>query len=85
MDERRKKIRFRAWRRGFREIDLILGGFADHRIEAMDGPCLDEFELLLNAQDQDLYEWITGASPAPTDFCPIVMTDLIAFWRERRV
>ncbi len=67
MDERRKKLRFRAWRRGFREIDLILGGFADRRIEELSETGLDAFERLLEAPDQDVYAWITGASPPPPE------------------
>ncbi len=67
MDERRKKLRFRAWRRGFREIDLIMGGFADRRLAEMSDLGLDEFERLLDAPDQDVYAWITGASPAPPE------------------
>lgn len=68
MDERRKKLRFRAWRRGFREIDLIMGGFADRRIEEMSETGLSEFERLLEAPDQDVYAWITGAEAAPPEF-----------------
>jgi len=67
MDDRRKKLRFRAWRRGFREIDLILGGFADRRIADLDEAGLDAFESLLDAQDQDVYTWITDQAPAPTE------------------
>lgn len=65
MDERRKKLRFRAWRRGFREIDLILGGFADRNLVRLDATGLDAFERLLDCPDQDVYEWIVGQAPAP--------------------
>lgn len=67
MDDRRKKLRFRAWRRGFREIDLILGGFADRKLSDLDEPGLDAFERLLDAPDQEVYDWITDQAPAPTD------------------
>lgn len=65
--QRLDRIRFRAWRRGFREADLVLGPFAD-RI----GPLLDEAELaafegLLDVDDQDLYGWIIGRDPTPAD------------------
>ena len=73
MDERRKRARFRAWRRGFREIDLILGGFADARIESLDETALAAFERLLDAQDQDVYAWIVGAAaPAPEHDTPLL-------------
>ncbi len=68
LDRRRKKLKFRAWRRGFREIDLILGGFADRKLDAMDKAGLDAFEgLLLHANDQEVYDWITEAAPAPPE------------------
>ena len=67
LDRRRKKLKFRAWRRGFREIDLILGGFADRRLEALNETGLQAFEALLNANDQDVYEWITELAPAPPE------------------
>jgi antitoxin CptB len=67
MDDRRKKLAFRAWRRGFREIDLILGGFADRNLAGLDAAGLDAFERLLNAPDQDVYAWIVGHASAPDD------------------
>ncbi len=79
MDERRKRARFRAWRRGFREIDLILGGFADARIAALDAAALADFEALLEAPDQDVYAWITNAAPTPAAFDTPIMTHLKAF------
>lgn len=67
MDDRRKKLRFRAWRRGFREIDLILGGFADARLADLDNAGVDAFEQLLEAPDQDVYAWITDQAPPPPE------------------
>lgn len=68
MDDRRKKLQFRAWRRGFREIDLILGGFADRKLAELDEAGVAAFERLLDAPDQDVYEWITDQAPAPAAF-----------------
>ncbi|MDZ4775430.1 MAG: succinate dehydrogenase assembly factor 2 [Alphaproteobacteria bacterium] len=65
LDERRKRLRFRAWRRGFREIDLILGGFADARLESLSDSDVAAFEALLEAPDQDVYDWVVGRTPAP--------------------
>jgi antitoxin CptB len=67
MDDRRKKLKFRAWRRGFREFDLILGPFADERLPGMSETELDQFEALLKAADQDVYSWVLG-QPAPTEY-----------------
>ena len=68
MDDRRKMLKFRAWRRGFREIDLILGRFADARLAELDDAGLDAFEALLEAPDQDVYLWITEEVAAPSQY-----------------
>ena len=69
IDEARlKKLKFRAWRRGFREADLILGPFADNHVADMDPEQLDAFERLLEAPDQDLYAWITDRLPTPDEW-----------------
>lgn len=79
MDDRRKRLRFRAWRRGFREIDLILGGFADEAIGSLDEAGLIAFERLLEAPDQDVYEWIIGRQTAPSDFETKTLAQIRAF------
>lgn len=79
MDDRRKKLQFRAWRRGFREIDLILGGFADRKLEALDDAALDAFEALLDAPDQEVYEWITEQAPAPAEHDTPTLAQIRAF------
>jgi antitoxin CptB len=64
-DTRLEKLRYRAWRRGFREADLILGGFADASLATMRPTELDAFERLLDQPDQDIWDWIIGQAPAP--------------------
>ncbi len=66
-DARLRKLSFRAWRRGFREADLILGPFADRHLPELDAAQLDDFERLLEVPDQDLYAWIIGTEPTPED------------------
>jgi antitoxin CptB len=63
LDARLKKLKFRAWRRGFREADLILGPFADTYVASFSEAELDTFEQLLEVPDQDLYAWITERCP----------------------
>lgn len=82
MDDRRKKLKFRAWRRGFRELDLILGPFADKRLESLDEAGLEAFELLLDAPDQAVYAWITDAEPAPAEFETPTLEQIRAFRYE---
>jgi antitoxin CptB len=66
-DPRLKKLRYRAWHRGFVEADLILGPFADTRLPMLDAGQLDEFERLLEQPDPDLYAWIVGTADCPTE------------------
>ncbi len=65
LETRRKRLIFRSWRRGFRELDLVLGAFADQRLAELDEAELSEFEALLEVQDQLLYAWIIGREPTP--------------------
>ena len=73
------RLRFRAWRRGFREADLILGPFADERAPAMSAAELERFERLLEQSDHDIYAWIVGSSPPPAAFDDDLLSDLRAF------
>jgi len=67
-DARINRARFRAWRRGFREADLILGPFADLHLAAFSDAQLDAFETLIDQPDHDLYGWIVGQAEAPDVF-----------------
>jgi len=78
--QRLNKLRFRAWRRGFREADLVLGGFADAHIAELSADQLDRFEALLEVPDQDLWGWILGREPTPEPYATDVM-DLIRSFR----
>ena len=61
-ESRLKRNRIRAWRRGTREMDLILGPFADAAMQAMDEEELGIFEALLDVSDITLLTWMTGAA-----------------------
>ncbi|MFL5297285.1 MAG: succinate dehydrogenase assembly factor 2 [Phenylobacterium sp.] len=78
-DARLKKLRFRAWRRGFREADLILGPFADRHVPGMTAAELDAFERLLDQPDQDLYGWIVGTVATPAAFDGDILNRIKAF------
>jgi len=73
LDIRRKRLIFRAWHRGMREVDLILGRFATREIASMSEDTLDEFEKILSYEDRDLMGWLSGqvAIPAEMD-CPLL-------------
>jgi antitoxin CptB len=84
LDPRRKKIIFRAWHRGMREMDLIMGRFAESRIDAMSDAELDTFELLIEAPDRDLLAWITGREETPVNYDTSVLRALKAFHTHDR-
>lgn len=84
---RLKRMTMRSWRRGTREMDLILGPFAEAELAAMDAASLDAYERLLDENDQDLYPWITarlgGGTAGPPDHAP--MLDRIAAHAQGRL
>jgi antitoxin CptB len=67
LDVRRRRLLFRSWHRGIREMDLIMGRFADRHIGDLTVPELDEFEQLIELPDQQLYAWISGGEPVPAE------------------
>ena len=78
-DARLRKLNFRAWRRGFREADLIVGAFADAELPAMSAADLDRFEALLEVADGDLYDWIIDRTPPAPEHDHALMHRLRAF------
>ncbi len=71
-ETRLKRLRIRSWRRGTREMDLILGRFADAGLAELDAQALDAYERLLEENDWDIYYWITGAQPVPEAHAELV-------------
>jgi antitoxin CptB len=82
LDVRRKKLLFRAWRRGVRETDLIVGRFADAVIGSLDEASLDDFERLIEVPNADLYAWVSGAADIPENYDTAVLQKLKAFHRR---
>jgi antitoxin CptB len=79
LDPRRRRILFRAWHRGIREMDLIMGRFADAAIDAMSDAELDDFEQLIEVPDRDLFSWITGEDETPSNYDTAVFRRIKAF------
>ncbi len=79
---RLNRIRFRAWRRGFREADLILGGFADGLDLSTPEERVAQFERLLEQPDHDIYAWIMGSASPPPQFDNEILASLRAFRPE---
>ena len=68
LDARRKRLVYRANYRGFKEADMILGGFAKAHMEALTEDEVTQFETLLEATDHDIYDWITEKFPVPARY-----------------
>jgi antitoxin CptB len=79
LDPRRRRLLFRAWRRGVREMDLIVGRFADAHIASLDPPGLDDFERLIEVPNNDLYAWVVGDTAVPPNHDTAVLRELVAF------
>jgi antitoxin CptB len=81
-EARRKRLAMRSWRRGTKEMDLVLGPYADAHLAAMTEAGLRDYDLLLEESDQELILWVTGQRPAPEKFARLV-ADVAAFAGSR--
>ena len=68
IETRRKKLYFRAQRRGFREVDMLFTAFADKHLANLTEPQLDRFEELLSVSDWRVYNWVVGKEPVPPEY-----------------
>ena len=82
LDPRRRRTLFRAWHRGIREMDLIMGRFADAEIGDLSESELDEFEALIEVPDRDLFKWLTGEAETPSNYDTVVWQRLRDFHRH---
>jgi antitoxin CptB len=81
-EHRLKRMAMRSWRRGTKEMDLILGPFADARLVELGPAALDLYDILLEENDQDLIGYILGQTPPPAHLAPLVAV-IGAFARQR--
>ncbi len=72
LENRRKRLIFRSWHRGTREMDLIMGSFADKQVGGFDEAQLSAYETLLEIPDPDLYDWFIGKPVPPDETNPIL-------------
>lgn len=73
-EARLKRMRMRSWRRGTKEMDLILGPWADERLETLDAATLALYDQMLEENDQDLYLWASGAQQSPAIYADLLTT-----------
>jgi antitoxin CptB len=81
-EARLKRMKMRSWRRGTKEMDLVLGPWADAHLAGLSAPELEEYELLLAENDQDLMAWILGSSTPPADFAAL-LARITTYARDR--
>ena len=71
-ETRLRRLKIRCWRRGSKEMDLLLGGFIDASAAQLTDADLTVFEALIREDDDVLYGWIAGRAPAPAELQPMV-------------
>jgi antitoxin CptB len=79
LNARRRRLLFRSWHRGIREMDLVLGRFADAQIAQLSETELDDYERLLEIPDQPFFAWVSGAEPVPTEYDTVMFRRLRDF------
>ncbi len=67
LDARRRRLLFRSWHRGIREVDLVLGRFADRELGTLTEAELDDYEKMLEVPTPDLLAWVMGERPVPAE------------------
>ena len=71
-EHRIKRLQMRSWRRGTKEMDMILGPYSDTEIAILSPETLELYEALLNENDQDLYVWMSRQSAPPAEHLEII-------------
>lgn len=71
-DHRLKRLKMRSMRRGIREMDLILTAWADANLHTLNDAELDQYDAMLNENDQDLYQWVTGQVDPPAELSALI-------------
>lgn len=84
-DARRRKLGFRCWHRGTREMDLLLGRFADAHLAAMNEDEVAALEHLVEAPDPELFGWIAETKPVPANYDTPMLAAIRSFHHQRPV
>ena len=78
---KRKRLLFRSWHRGTREMDLLLGRFAEAKLAEMDAPLLDAYDAFLSNSDPDIYNWLTRQEEPPVEEEGPLLQILLDFYK----
>lgn len=84
LDPRRRRLLFRCWHRGIREMDLVLGRFADAHLVSLTEAELDELERWLEVPDQQIFAWVNGMEVTPQKFDTVLFRRLRDFHRKEK-
>jgi len=76
---RRRRLKYRAWHRGTKEMDLVLGPYADAHADALGEAELLRLETLMDEEDTDLLKWVMGQEPVPEGVDGPLLAEIIAF------
>lgn len=82
LDDRRKRLRFRAWHRGTREMDLVLGRFVDANAATLSDDEVGTLEILMEVPDPELYLWIAGTADVPSNYDTTLFRKVVAFHKD---
>lgn len=67
-----RRLKLRSMRRGIKEMDLILGGFATHGLDGLSDDDLALYDEMLSESDHDMYQWASGQAEAPERFAGLI-------------
>jgi antitoxin CptB len=81
---RRRRLRFRAWHRGTKEMDLVFGPYADAHVDGFDDAALDRLEALMEEEDTELLKWVLGQEK-PRDGVDVALLDQVARFNQERL
>ncbi|MBM3556610.1 MAG: succinate dehydrogenase assembly factor 2 [Alphaproteobacteria bacterium] len=81
LDTVRRRLRYRSWHRGCKETDLVFGPFADAHLGGFGVGELAAYEALLEENDNDLWDWVSGRVEAPGRVHSKVWSAVLAFAR----
>ena len=79
LNARQRRLVFRAWHRGIREMDLVFGQYVDAHIMKLDEKAMDELEYIMSFEDRDLLTWVTGEVPVPHDVDSPLFRDILDY------
>ncbi|WP_371311772.1 FAD assembly factor SdhE [Pseudovibrio flavus] len=82
LENRRKRALFRCTHRGMKEMDILLGGYAEAHLPLMNETELSALEEFLTLHDQDLFAWLMGSKPVPSEHDTKLFRDILAYYKD---